>query len=719
VSPANREPNTVKRSVEWIVLPTNYNTIMNDTNRTNNKPDMTDSKSNTSSASRRDFLKATAGAGAFAAGIGSGFVGSVAAGIPTPQLTVDGNLIKDPRGNTVKLRGVNIADPKRIDITAPARGKNTKQIIDMLTNEQEGWYPRVIRIPVQPTDIGEHPPGPVAEGDPAPPVPAFDQRQLESYLTTHLDPVVEQCKEANVYCIVDYHRHWKGVQWGSMNSGINTKLQNAVLDFWKTVAPRYGDMNHVFFEIYNEPTKPGMYGPRHRQWVHDIWNDWKEMAQPWVDEVRQHSDNLVIIGSPGWTQTPEGASMISEFNGKNLSYAYHTYPGHAANTDNSWEEQGGHDYSGMQGAYEEVPVFATEFGWQDNFPGYGYHRWIRGTTDGFGEPLLNVLESHPGIHWTAWCADPIWLPAMFKRGFESPDTTDSIGNPYEGSVPTHCENLPCDWELRGGPDMGVLIKETLAQKRNDGVPAGSGSTGDGGNGGNDGGDGNDDTSDGDSGTGEEEQPQTVRIRAESVSAGGTTEASITLSNAPNGLAGFKLKVSVEDTSIATIENASLPSTLTAPGGGTTIADDGSSVTLRAADLEQNIQDGATDITLATVTLNGHSTGQTEVVVAVQTIDDDAGSAIPVSTTGAMLTVEKGSSDGGSVKPIEGETPTDVDNDGTYEDVNGNGQIDYNDIVVFINHMNEPVISEQVAAYDYNGNGRIDFADVVSLFQEVQ
>lgn len=131
-----------------------------DTDQLNSKPDTANGAS--MPGTRRDFLKVTAGAGALVAGVGSGFVGGVA-GIPTPKLTVDGNLIKDPQGNTVKLRGVNIADPKRINITAPARGKTTEQVIDMLTNEKEGWYPRVIRIPVQPVDIGEHPPGPVAE----------------------------------------------------------------------------------------------------------------------------------------------------------------------------------------------------------------------------------------------------------------------------------------------------------------------------------------------------------------------------------------------------------------------------------------------------------------------------------------------------------------------------------------------------------------------------
>jgi len=58
-----------------------------------------------SGGSRRDFLKATAGASAVAAGIGFGVSGSASAGIPTPWLERDGNLIRDPSGNEVILRG--------------------------------------------------------------------------------------------------------------------------------------------------------------------------------------------------------------------------------------------------------------------------------------------------------------------------------------------------------------------------------------------------------------------------------------------------------------------------------------------------------------------------------------------------------------------------------------------------------------------------------------
>jgi PKD repeat protein len=60
-------------------------------------------------------------------------------------------------------------------------------------------------------------------------------------------------------------------------------------------------------------------------------------------------------------------------------------------------------------------------------------------------------------------------------------------------------------------------------------------------------------------------------------------------------------------------------------------------------------------------------------------------------------------------------PRDLDGDGRYDDVNGNGRVDFADITLYFNRMDWIAANEPVAAFDYNGNGRIDFADVTALF----
>jgi PKD repeat protein len=60
-------------------------------------------------------------------------------------------------------------------------------------------------------------------------------------------------------------------------------------------------------------------------------------------------------------------------------------------------------------------------------------------------------------------------------------------------------------------------------------------------------------------------------------------------------------------------------------------------------------------------------------------------------------------------------PTDPGADGLYEDVNGNGDGDFADVVLYFNAMDWVAANEPLSAFDYNGNGRIDYADVVWLF----
>ena len=414
--------------------------------------------------SRRNVLRAGA-AGLAGAAIGtSGFTGSAAAAdMATPRLQRDGNLIVDPDGNTVTLRGVNIADPKRIDVTAPARGMNAVQVIDFLTDHSNDWYPRAIRVPVQPVDIGEYAPGS------GPPVPAFTRSELEDYCTNHLDAVVQRCAERGVYCIVDYHRH-RDVSWADGQDGpVNTDLQDEVDMFWDTVAPRYADQDHVLYEVYNEPTEPGMWAdPTTTEWVADIWRLWLEMAQPWVDTIRSHADNMILMGSPSWTQSPEGA-LVEEFDGEDIAYTYHIYPGHNASRNQDWEDASSQNNGeGVAGVYEQAPLVVTEFGWEENAGQY-----IGGTTSGFGQPFMDWLESHDAISWTAWIGDPVWRPVMFDRPFTDSEDTDSIGNPYDGGVTQECSNLPCDWGLLGGDaHMGDTVKNALFDLRNDNIPGG-------------------------------------------------------------------------------------------------------------------------------------------------------------------------------------------------------------------------------------------------------
>ena len=59
--------------------------------------------------------------------------------------------------------------------------------------------------------------------------------------------------------------------------------------------------------------------------------------------------------------------------------------------------------------------------------------------------------------------------------------------------------------------------------------------------------------------------------------------------------------------------------------------------------------------------------------------------------------------------------TDLDQDGIYEDINGNGILDFDDVVAYYDNMEWIDENVPLEFFDYNKNGLIDFDDVVKLY----
>ena len=58
---------------------------------------------------------------------------------------------------------------------------------------------------------------------------------------------------------------------------------------------------------------------------------------------------------------------------------------------------------------------------------------------------------------------------------------------------------------------------------------------------------------------------------------------------------------------------------------------------------------------------------------------------------------------------------DLDGDGRAEDTNGNGRLDFADIVTLFEHMASAEVQGNQADFDFNGNGSFDMDDIVQLF----
>ncbi len=70
-------------------------------------------------------------------------------------------------------------------------------------------------------------------------------------------------------------------------------------------------------------------------------------------------------------------------------------------------------------------------------------------------------------------------------------------------------------------------------------------------------------------------------------------------------------------------------------------------------------------------------------------------------------------------PLPGyfDPPTDPDNDGLFEDLNGNGSVDVEDVNLFYENLNWISANEPLELFDMDGNGIIEFSDM-SAFSEV-
>lgn len=155
---------------------------------------------------------------------------------------------------------------------------------------------------------------------------------------------------------------------------------------------------------------------------------------------------------------------------------------------------------------------------------------------------------------------------------------------------------------------------------------------------------------------------------------GTAVHRVALTDAPDGLAGFELTLELSGDA-ATVENASYPDgyrMTTDP----VVSDDGESVTVEAVDLDDAVTPGASDVTLATVTVGGTEPGTAALEVTDARLDGDGGSPLePALETGTLTVADGetgsesagGSDDGGSDEATANDEPDDGDDETETDD----------------------------------------------------
>ena len=276
-----------------------------------------------------------------------------------PLISVSGNHFVDPQGKTVLFRGLNIADPDKID----EQGHWNKELFEKV--KEMGAM--VVRIPVHPV--------------------AWRGRTPADYLKL-LDQAVEWSTDLGMYVDLDWH------SIGNLTTGLfqdpmyETSRQETY-NFWRIMAMHFAGHNTVvFYELFNEPTTyRNELGPVN-------WMEWKRIQEDLIAIIRAYNPQAIpLIAGFDWAYdlTPLREAPIAA---ESIGYVTHPY-GHKR--PRPWEPKWEEDFGFAASKY---PVVATEFG--------GFN------TPDYGPSIVKYLEGR-GISWMMWCFDPDWGPTLINN----------------------------------------------------------------------------------------------------------------------------------------------------------------------------------------------------------------------------------------------------------------------------------------------------------------
>ncbi|HUO59385.1 MAG TPA: glycoside hydrolase family 5 protein, partial [Candidatus Acidoferrales bacterium] len=292
-----------------------------------------------------------------------------------PRIVVSGNRFVYTGGKPVLFRGLNIADPNKVERDGHWSRDYFVRVKEMGAN--------LVRIPVHPVSWRER--SPAAE-------------------LALLDQAVDWCTELGMYVIIDWH------SIGDLNSGVfqEPMYETSVAEtfaFWRVISRHYAGTNTVaFYELFNEPTTFGTRLTR------ASWKRWKVLNERVIAAIRESDKQTIpLVAGFNWAfdLTP---LQISPIAAPNIGYVAHPYP---HKSPKPWERAWDANFGFAASRY---PVIATEIGFTLGNQGIEDNRE-------YGEAIVHFLESR-GISWTAWIFDPEWTPKMITS-WQTYELTDS------------------------------------------------------------------------------------------------------------------------------------------------------------------------------------------------------------------------------------------------------------------------------------------------------
>lgn len=152
-----------------------------------------------------------------------------------------------------------------------------------------------------------------------------EQRRIEA--------IIDAAIENDIYVIVDFHTHFAHF------------FEDEAITFFTDIATKYGDNDHIIYEIFNEPISVESFRNDRENEVFSSKTlqrrTWNEIIKPYainvINAIRAiDPDNLIVVGTPGFSQFVDIAknNKITESDlallpnaALNLAYTLHFYAG--------------------------------------------------------------------------------------------------------------------------------------------------------------------------------------------------------------------------------------------------------------------------------------------------------------------------------------------------------------------------------------------------------
>ncbi|HHX15450.1 MAG TPA: glycoside hydrolase family 5 protein, partial [Fibrobacter sp.] len=270
----------------------------------------------------------------------------------------------------VPLRGVSLGPANKAKPSVNFFNATT------VSNMVDVWKAEIIRAPLEYTTLANY------QADSA-------------YYRKIFDNVIDACIAKNVYVIVD---------WRSSTLNSSAEEQGVALAFFLRIAQKYGSVPNVIFELFDRPES-------------DEWASISSYQQTLVTVLRSHSSNLILIGTPSYSQDVE-MIVDAPITGVNIAYSFHFYAGSQTPTSLSSNSKTYRDKikTTLSAGY---PVFVSEFTTTHSDGGlaaaahYETHDLLS------SEKWLSFLDSN-GLSYVAWQVNDDYAGSSFFGKEEAP-----------------------------------------------------------------------------------------------------------------------------------------------------------------------------------------------------------------------------------------------------------------------------------------------------------